>query len=472
MEATAIQPQPKQEDFLSTTADIAFFGGSAGGGKTYALLMEPLYHILQVDRFGAVFFRRTTPQLTGEGGAWDETYGLYPHLGGRARTTPRHQWHFPPFGNTITFSHMEHEKNRFDWKSAQIPLIIFDQVEDFAREQLFYMLSRNRSMCGVKPYVRAGYNPVPADDPVGGWIHEFVSWYLDDNLEYPDPAKSGVIRWFVNVQDKLHWYDSREAAVEAWPDIPPKSFTFIPSSVYDNKILLSRDPNYLANLFALDNLDMERLLKANHKIRPEAGNIFNRAWFRVIDAAPAAFDGLVRFWDFAATQRKIDSGAATAGVLMGLNTSWSGNVLTGATYTVLDVVEEWVGPADIDDLVLKTAARDGTGVAIRWEEEGGSSGKRVTYSMVSMLAGYDAEGVRPTGDKITRSKPLAAQARVGNVQVLRGAWTERFLNHMHSVPDGATMDVHDAAAGAFGELTFAETSTVESEDEPVAISDY
>ncbi|MCB1719676.1 MAG: terminase family protein, partial [Candidatus Competibacteraceae bacterium] len=63
-----IKPQAgPQEVFLSTPADIAFYGGAAGGGKTFAALMEPLRHIMTVAGFGAVIFRRETPQITAEG---------------------------------------------------------------------------------------------------------------------------------------------------------------------------------------------------------------------------------------------------------------------------------------------------------------------------------------------------------------------------------------------------------------------
>lgn len=54
-----IRPQAgPQEQFLATPADIAIYGGSAGSGKSWALLLEPLRHINN-KKFGAVFFRRT-----------------------------------------------------------------------------------------------------------------------------------------------------------------------------------------------------------------------------------------------------------------------------------------------------------------------------------------------------------------------------------------------------------------------------
>ncbi|MDX0680311.1 hypothetical protein GOL97_32375 [Sinorhizobium medicae] len=63
---TIIRPQPgPQTAFLVSPADIAIYGGSAGGGKTWALLMEPLRHIAN-PQFGAVF-RRSTVQVRNEG---------------------------------------------------------------------------------------------------------------------------------------------------------------------------------------------------------------------------------------------------------------------------------------------------------------------------------------------------------------------------------------------------------------------
>lgn len=51
-----IKPQPgPQERFLASSADIAIYGGAAGGGKTYAILMEPLRY-KDVKGYRAVIF--------------------------------------------------------------------------------------------------------------------------------------------------------------------------------------------------------------------------------------------------------------------------------------------------------------------------------------------------------------------------------------------------------------------------------
>src|SRR5207253_1292413 len=116
-----------------------------------------------------------------------------------------HFWRFPS-GAKIKFSHMQYEKDRLSWKSAQIPLICYDQLEEFTESQFWYLVSRNRSTCGVAPYIRATCNPVPDDDEVGGWLCKLIAWWIDQETGYAIPERSGVIRWFVRrSDDKLEW---------------------------------------------------------------------------------------------------------------------------------------------------------------------------------------------------------------------------------------------------------------------------
>lgn len=438
-EITAIRPQPRQEIFLSSPADIVIFGGAAGGGKTWALLLEPLRHIQNKD-FGAVIFRRTIPEVTKEGGMWDESGKLYPLLGARSNEN-EHQYVFPA-GSRVTFAHLQHAKNLSDWRGAQVPLIEFDQLETFEESMFFYLLSRNRSTCGVAPYVRATANPEP------GWLANFLDWWISDD-GYADLDRVGAIRWFIRQGETIHWADTAQELQEHYPGSLPKSVTFILSTVYDNQILLEKDPGYLANLMALSNVDRERLLGdpkrgGNWKIVPAAGKVFNREWFEIVDAVPAG-GREVRFWDLAATEKKFakDDPDHTAGV--------KAKRVGGMTY-ILDCIDDQLDPARTDATMRNTASQDGKACAIRFEMEGGASGKRDMRTIVTMLAGYDVRGVRPQGDKLTRAKGLAAQSLAGNVKLLRGPWNERWLNHMHSIPDGDHDDIMDASSGAYNEL--------------------
>jgi predicted phage terminase large subunit-like protein len=443
-----IRPQPRQEEFMSSSADIAIFGGGAGGGKTWALLLEPLRHINNKD-FGAVIFRRTIPEITHEGALWDEAKKIYPLLEASANENEK-QFKFPN-GGKITFSHMQREDDKLSWKSAQIPLIELDQLETFTASQFFYMLSRNRSMCGVKPYIRASANPEP------GWLADFLAWWIGED-GYAIPERSGVIRWMVRENDKNYWSDDKETLQADHPNSTPKSVTFILSTVYDNQILLDADPGYLANLQALDNIERQRLLGdgkrgGNWKIKPSAGKVFNKSWFEIVEAVPAGGQE-IRFWDLAATAKK--SADYTA--------SCKGKIVNKVFY-ILDTSNDQIDPASTDTAMQNTGKQDGKSCGIRFEQEGGASGKRDAHHIVSDFLGYDIRGVPPQGDKIMRAKPLAAQALAGNVKLLRGSWNESWLAHMHGQPDLDHDDEMDAASGCYNALI--NDITVEYGESPI-----
>jgi predicted phage terminase large subunit-like protein len=281
-----VRPQPgPQERFLASAADIAIYGGAAGGGKTWGLLMEPLRHIAN-PAFGAVFFRRTTVQIRNEGGLWDESESLYPALGADPASHIL-TWRFPS-GATVTFGHLEHDKTVYNWQGSQIPLLCFDELTHFSAKQFWYMVSRNRSMCGVRPYIRATCNPDP-----DSWVAEFIAWWIDQDTGYAIPERSGVVRWFVRVNDTLIWADSPdELSGYMMTDdsgrevpIPPKSATFIPSKLTDNKALMATDPGYMANLLSLSSIERERLLGGNWKVRADGG-MFKADWWKFLDVPP------------------------------------------------------------------------------------------------------------------------------------------------------------------------------------------
>lgn len=78
----------KQEKFLACSADICIYGGAAGGGKSYALLLEPLRHIGN-KQFAAVTFRRTNPQILSPGGLWSESFNIYQLAWSYAEVIPK-----------------------------------------------------------------------------------------------------------------------------------------------------------------------------------------------------------------------------------------------------------------------------------------------------------------------------------------------------------------------------------------------
>lgn len=440
-ELTEIRPQPgPQEAFLATPADIAIYGGAAGGGKSWALLIEALRHTDNPD-FGAVIFRRTYTQITNEGGLWDESAKLYP-LADATPVTGDLYWRFPS-GAQVSFAHLQHEKNIYDWQGAQVPLIGFDELTHFTARQFWYMLSRNRSMCGVRPYVRATTNP-DADS----WVAGLIAWWIDPDTGLPVPERAGAVRWFIRVGSDLIWADTPEELLALHPEIPPKSLTFIPAKLEDNRALMEADPAYRANLLAMDRVERERLLGGNWKIRPAAGEYFQRSYFNVIDAVPTGGQ-TVRAWDLAATEkeRAKDDPDWTVGLRV---------TRTPAGRFVVEHMERLrASPGKVRDTVIRMANQDGKRVRVRLPQDPGQAGKAQARDFTSLLAGWRVTTKPVSGDKTVRAGPASSQAEAGNIDVVRAPWNEAFFAELENFPGGGHDDIVDALSDAVDELTAA-----------------
>ena len=435
---TTIGPQQgPQEAFLATPADIAIYGGAAGGGKTWALECEPIRHV-KMPGFAAVIFRRNAVQVRNPGGLWDESMKMYPALGGHPLQQPM-EWVFPS-GSKIKFAHLEYENSVLDWQGAQIPLICWDELTHFTSGQFFYMLSRNRSMCGIRPYIRATCNP-DADS----WVADFISWWIDQTTGYAIPDRSGVLRWMCRENDKIYWGGSAEELIAAHgPDSLPKSVTFIAASLADNKILMDSNPDYLASLKALPLVERERLLGGNWKIRPAAGLYFQRSWCKVVDTVPTDLT-VVRYWDLAATEKTSHNDPDfTVCVKMGKSPDGRLYVLHGASMRK--------SPLHVQDSIKNSASQDGHTVTVGLPQDPGQAGKAQAHDFALMLSGYNVK-IRPeTGSKVTRFGGFSAQCEAGNVFFLRGLWNEEFFDQLEGFPDAPHDDHADACSGAFNML--------------------
>ena len=210
---------------------------------------------------------------------------IYPFIGGQPKETFL-EWEFKH--SKLKFSHLEYEKNILDWQGAQIPFIGFDELTHFTRKMFFYLLSRNRSVCGIKPYVRATCNPDPES-----WVAEFVSWWIDQETGFPIPERDGVVRYLIVDGDKDIWGSSYEEVIEkSWyllqplvekSGIDPKDFVktvaFISGDIYQNKELLKVNPGYLANLLSQDKATKSALLDGNWKVVITENDVYDYARF-------------------------------------------------------------------------------------------------------------------------------------------------------------------------------------------------
>lgn len=446
-----------QEMFLATPADICIYGGAAGGGKTFGLLLEALRHKNNKD-FNAVIFRRDYTQVTSPGGLWESSKKIYSYVKGSSPLkTPKLHWIFPS-GASVNFAHLKSDEDCLSWQGSQVTMIGFDELTHFSEYQFFYMLSRNRTDSGISPYVRATCNP-DADS----WVAEFIKWWIDPDTGYPISNRSGKVRWMVRLNEGIYWFDTRQDAINAAIEnsmdyekavIMAKSVTFIASTLQDNKILMKNDPSYMANLLALALVERERLLYGNWKIKAAAGLMFKRTKVNMLEVLPTDVILWARGWDLAATSED-ESGdpAYTASVLIGKRRN--------GRYIIADVINRRCDSAEVRELIRMTCMTDRAKhgrVITRLPQDPGQAGKEQAQSYLKFLAGFPIKILPESGDKVTRAEPFSAQwlglegMDKGNVDMLIADWNEMYFNQMESFPQSKFKDMVDASSSAFSEV--------------------
>lgn len=446
--ANVYAPQPgPQTAFLASTADVCVFGSGAGTGKTYALQLEAVRHH-DVPGFTGLILRRKTPQLENPGGLWDSSRQILLDFGGRLRAKPTYDCRFPS-GAYLKFSHLEKVSDTDNYQGAELTFIGLEEATQFVGTQITYMLSRNRSSCGVRPYMRMTCNPDP-----DSFVAELVDWYLDEE-GYPHPDKSGLVRFFAQEEGGIIWGASRDEVVEQSIRLQDQlrdgvaaaelvlSFSFIPAKLEDNPALMKKDPGYRAKLEALSYVDRMRLLGGNWRIRENAGTMFREEWFEFADEAPADARR-IRYWDLAGSKRRRSD--CTAGVLMAEK---------GGRYFVLDAKNQKGRPHETERLIRTTAEVDGPSVEVHIEQEAGAGAAiAIDHYQRNVLKGFAVYGhqVRGQGTKIERAKPYSSSVEAGNVVIVRGAWNKLFLAQHEAFPDGAKDDLVDGGSGAHNQL--------------------
>lgn len=447
-----------QSQFVNSTADICVYGGAAFAGKTYGELLQPVLpdpflkgstlRLCDTPGFAAVIFRRDTTQIRNPGAMWDESVVMYRVFGAHSVTGPLE--HTFSGGQVVKFAHLEHENSKYAWDGAQVPHLGFDQLEHFTETQFFYMLSRNRDPSGrVRPRVRATCNP-----ETDSWLARFLAWWIGED-GFPIPERAGKVRWYVRLDDVLHWADTREALVKQFyiAELPadhrdqpqPKSVQFIPGKITDNALGMKKDPTYYATLRAMPRVERERLLGGNWKVRPSAGLMFNRDWCPVVEFA-APDTQWVRYWDLAATKPSAENP----------DPDWTVGLKLGFSYQrnkyILARVQRMRETAGTVRIRMRTTAEGDTEECrVGFPQDPAQAGKDQAQQLVKHMEGFNASARIESGDKVVRFSSFSSQAEHGNVERLAdlGADGEDFLRALENFPDGTHKDDADACSGAF-----------------------
>jgi predicted phage terminase large subunit-like protein len=389
------QPTEKQALFLlHDHIPEILYGGSAGGGKTDALLMAALQYV-DVPGYAALLLRRTYADLSLPGAIMSRSFEW---LEGKAHWDEKLKtWTFPS-GATLTFGYLDTPRDHYRYQGSEFQFVGFDEVTQFKEAQYLYLHSRLRRLEGsdIPIRMRAASNP-------GDIGHEWVK------------AR------FITAETRV------------------PACMFIPSTLADNPYLDRAE--YIQSLMKLDPITREQLLNGNWDVRPEGG-LFKREWLNLVDQVKGKMP-LCRYWDKAATE---GGGDYTAGALVGL--------LDGRVY-VLDVKRTQSRPAGVESLIYQTAQLDGHEVMIRMEQEPGSAGVDVIdHYARQVLTGYNFKGIKSTGSKVSRAAALSTAAEQGNLFILHGQFTGALMDELVLFPtEGAHDDQVDAVSGAYNALS-------------------
>ena len=146
-----------QTDFLAAGEKDVLYGGAAGGGKSYAMLVDPLrYAHKKAHR--ALILRRSMPELRE---MIDKSRELYPQAfpGAKFREVEK-LWNFPS-GAKVEFGFLERDADVYRYQGQAYSWIGFDEITHLPTEFSWnYLASRLRTTDpSIQTYLRCTANP-------------------------------------------------------------------------------------------------------------------------------------------------------------------------------------------------------------------------------------------------------------------------------------------------------------------------
>lgn len=236
-----------QTEFLASVEREVLYGGSAGGGKTYSLIADPLRYFTNPN-FNGLILRRTNDELREI--IW-KTQELYPKaFAGAKWQEKKSQWVFPS-GARLWLTYLERDEDCLRYQGQAFSYIAFDELTQYPTPFAWnYLRSRLRTTDPDLPiFMRGTSNP-------GGPGHSWVKRCFVD----PAPPNTAFAATDIDTGEILAYPEGHENAGQSL-----FNRRFIPASLYDNPYL-SEDGAYEANLLSLPEMQRRQLLEGDWSI--------------------------------------------------------------------------------------------------------------------------------------------------------------------------------------------------------------
>jgi len=239
------KPNPgPQTEFLAAGEREVLYGGAAGGGKSYAMLADPL-RFMGHPSFSGLLLRHTTEELREL--IW-KSQEMYPKIWPGIKWSERKMQWTAPSGARLWFSYLDRDEDVMRYQGLAFSWVGFDELTQWPTPFAWnYMRSRLRSTAPDLPvYMRATTNP-------GGPGHAWVKKMFID----PSPPTKSFDATDIETGTTLVYPPNHSRAGEAL-----FKRRFIPAMLVDNPYLYEQG-DYEAMLLSLPEHQRKQLLEGN-----------------------------------------------------------------------------------------------------------------------------------------------------------------------------------------------------------------
>lgn len=201
------KPSEKQSLFFRSSARYTAYGGARGGGKSWALRRKLILLCFHYPGIHCLLVRRTLPELRE-----NHIFPLLAQLGEAVQySESTHTFRFPN-GSRLVLGYCDKERDVLRYQGQEYDIIALDEATQLTEFQFSTFKACLRGANSFPKRIYLTCNP-------GGVGHAWVKRLFVDRLFHPEEN--------------------------------PDDYAFIPAGIYDNRVLMEKDPAYLNGLRSL-----------------------------------------------------------------------------------------------------------------------------------------------------------------------------------------------------------------------------